>query len=372
MARLKKIHFVIDRTEYSKMDKYLSIHRKALEETSKYTDRELMLMLKNLTMAVKIRKYHRMDLVGIYIRDVVSAYFRKHPAPFMNDGIIWFSFRPQSEDEPLDQSVLKRSFKSSPIIKFGFNHGDMPTFEYGEDDIPIGYHEYDAGYEISLTDGLLIVTPPPHRVTSTPTRYNRWEKCMAASVYYVFGRYASGCRIVKGPNVKQRKDIYEDFLKVVTGYFFGKDRHAQQLHLEILKAYADCQTFPILRAYTCTVAFLACVWRRRVFQQLILPTKTPQVGIRGIVIPPDISRLIAKLIWATRYNNPDWNHCVKEPAAARWVVDYANQNLPYEGPIRLRNDSYFRHAGEVCWLADLGEKDWWREGIPPENGSADE
>ena len=187
-----------------------------------------------------------------------------------------------------------------------FRYGEKLVVDklYEDDDTTEEKTTLDNIYEIVIRDGLYFsveIVPPKHHVKPPP--YKRSD-CISEDSKIIWTYYQSsgrkqkqsgidGWSIESKLNNKERKDIYGPLLSSVVNLYI-KTNFSRTLIDKCITLNNKYNKYHILSAHSASLCFLMI---GRFHSDLLLENKK---------IPYDVIKLIAKMVWDTRYDNYVW------------------------------------------------------------------
>ena len=297
-------------------------HDTADKATRKYTNEQLLLLKKILDESIQKSMYKRHNAIHNEIGRTVKKLLIDSTDNKNINNLEWVGFCPSFEGENYIDPKESGPTQIYPNILY-------ITFRYGEEMVVDKLYEDDDDnyylteeektlkniYEIVIRDGLLFsveITPPDHHIKAPPYKRN---ECVSddAKIKWTHNPHLNrkqqsgidGWSIDSKLNNKQRKDIYGKLLPAIVDSYI-KNGFARTLIEKCVNLNDKYNKYHILSAHSASLCFLM-IGRFR-FSDLLQYQK----------IPYDVIKLIAKIVWGTRYDNNVWG------------VGYVENNYPME------------------------------------------
>lgn len=288
-------------------------HDTADKATRKYTNEQLLLLKKILDNSIQQRMYRRHNAS----RYEISRTINKMMVDSIDDNNINdiedVGFCPGFEAD--NSSKLNPTAIYPNILYIYFRYGEKLTVNnmYIDAEDYDDERELDNVYELVIKDGLYFsveIIPPKHHVKSPPYKFRenisedgkiKWTHDPNSNRKQQSG--IDGWTIESKLNNKQRKDIYGSLLPSVVDMYIKND-FAKTLMEKCINLNDKYNKYHILSAHSASLCFL--IIGRFHSSNLLSEQK----------IPYDVIKLIAKIVWDTRYDNDVWG------------VGYVENNYP--------------------------------------------
>lgn len=338
----------------------------ALAATRKFTDFELRLMRKNLSEAIFKRMCRRNHVMGDNITSVMIQRLTKAFAEAGYSNIlgqdIRFSYCPAFVGEN-----YKNPEKDGP--KMNYPHCINIWFNYGEQIVAKEYIEDDEAilllntYRMAIKDKngniTISIIPPAHLVEDPPFKRPNftWKISKSAKIKWILGQTHVSRKqqcgipncIIKSPltTTDDRRRIYGvPLLKAIVDFFIT-NKMAATLMEECHSINLRYHKHFIAGAQAATMCFLM-IGR---FCPRALSGLSDEEQINwNYDIPMDVTRLIAKHVWDSRYQNEIWGTDTRTILAIE--PDYGNppeHRAFYDEDHYWHDDRDGRH-GWVPWF----------------------
>jgi hypothetical protein len=275
-----------------RVDEKFTTYESSMEAISKLTYNEMKTFLHRVYLSSLVRDIQHTEITDMAIGDAINIYLKRNPITITGE------VKNVTSRYICDKGSLPNELPYI-LLKFDYGESDRESDEDIDTEFKVKIEQVvDPIHNVTQKELTIIITPPLYIISElegidmdmTKGRYYYDEKeriVENSKIYYSIGNKIT---FKKGPNAKKRKDMYGDLPKIMLHYLKDHATHLIALTRRLTENY---RTYHISTAKTATYSFLIIGRFYKIY---------------NLDIPYDIVKLIAKLVWDSRYDNELWRN----------------------------------------------------------------